>query len=63
MMKNWRLVAEGLVKGRAEGKVEGRAEGKIEMIKKMLMEKFPIDTIALISEWSEEEILKIAKTV
>ena len=55
--------AEGLVEGRAEGKAEGRAEGKIEMIKKMLMEKFPIDTIALISEWSEEDILKIANQI
>ena len=35
---------------RAEGRIEGRLEEKIEMIKKMLTEKFSIDTIALISE-------------
>ena len=48
---------------KAEGLVEGRAEGKVEMIKKMLMEKFPIAMIARISKWSEDDILKVAKTI
>ncbi len=50
---------EGRREGRREGQIEGRLEGKLEMIKKMLEKNLPIETIAELSDWSEEDILKI----
>ncbi len=50
---------EGQIEGRREGRREGQIEGKLEIIKKMLANKLPIETIAELSDWSEEDILKI----
>lgn len=47
---------EGILQGKIEGKKEGRREGKIELIKNMIREKIPMETIIKIANCTKEEI-------
>jgi predicted transposase/invertase (TIGR01784 family) len=51
--------AEGEAKGRAEGLAEGIESGKIEMAKAMYLQGIPLDKIASITGFSQDEIKSI----
>ena len=52
---------EGKEKGRIEGEKEGKKQKEIEIVKKMLKEKFNIETIQRITGVKKEEIEKLNK--
>ncbi|CAA6809556.1 MAG: Unknown protein, partial [uncultured Sulfurovum sp.] len=48
--------AKGKVEGKREGKIEGKREEKVEIAKKSLSENIDVETIALITGLSQEDI-------
>lgn len=57
--ENQMYINIGKKEGKLEGKKEGKKEGKIEIIKNMIKEKLPIETITKITGVNKEEIEKI----
>lgn len=49
----------GLARGRAEGLAKGRAEGEISMIKQMLKNGLPLETIAKIADMTVDKIKQL----
>ena len=49
-------------RGLQQGIEQGRKENQLSMIKNFLPVKTPIEFIAKATGWSEEQILKLAKT-
>ena len=54
-------LSEAEEKGRSEGKIEGKIEGKAEMIRNSYKAGIPVETIAIISGFTEEEVRAILK--
>ncbi len=52
--------AEGLREGMQEGMQKGRNEGKLEMVKSMLTNGLPVETICRVSGWTEESVRRLA---
>ena len=50
---------KGFSTGFSEGEIKGITDAKLEMAKAMLVKRYPISDIAIISGLSEEEILKL----
>ena len=54
-------IAEGFAQGKAEGKSEGKSEGKTEVVVQMLRKQLSLEMIAEVTNFTVEEIRKIAK--
>ena len=60
--KYWKEgMAEGIAEGFAQGKAEGKSEGKIEVVIQMLRKQLSLEMIAEVTNFTVEEIRKIAK--
>ena len=60
--KYWKEgMAEGIAEGLAQGKAEGKAEGKSEVVIQMLRKQLSLEMIAEVTNFTVEEVRKIAK--
>ena len=60
--KYWKEgMAEGIAEGLVQGKAEGKSEGKIEVVIQMLRKQLSLEMIAEVTNFTVEEIRKIAK--
>ena len=60
--KYWKEgMAEGIAEGLAQGKAEGKSEGKIEVVIQMLRKQLSLEMIAEVTNFTVEDVRKIAE--